>query len=147
MGKYYNDWTIGEEYVTPGRTLTETDVVMFASMTGDYHELHTNEQIALKSSFGRRIAHGLLGLTVSQGLFFRGGDLDESVIALLEIDSWKFQAPIFFGDTIYVKIKVTEKRITRANPDRGIVKFNLAIINQDGKTLQSGYETYLISLR
>jgi acyl dehydratase len=146
MGKYYNDWIAGEEYTTPGRTLTETDVVMFASLTGDYHELHTNEQAALKSDFGRRIAHGLLGLTASQGLFFRSGYLDDSVIAFLEIDKWKFQAPIFFGDTIYVKIKVVEKRISKANPNRGVVKFFLDIINQEGTTLQSGYETYLISL-
>jgi acyl dehydratase len=146
MGKYYNDWIVGEEYTTPGRTLTEADVVMFASMTGDYHELHTNEQFALKSNFGKRIVHGLLGLSVSQGLFFRSGYLDDSVIALLEIESWKFQGPILFGDTIYVKIKVAEKRISKSQPDRGVVKFHLTIVNQEGAILQSGYETYLISL-
>ncbi len=146
MGKYYNDWIVGEEYITPGRTLTETDVVMFASMTGDYHELHTNEQFSTKSQFGKRIAHGLLALSVSQGLFFRSGYLDDTVIAFLEIESWKFEAPIFFGDTIYVNIKVTEKRISKSKPDRGVVKFFLKIVNQGGTTVQSGYETYLISV-
>jgi acyl dehydratase len=147
MGKYYDEWIVGEEYTTPGRTLTETDVVLFASMTGDYHELHTNEPFSAKSNFGRRIAHGLLGLSVSQGLFFRSRYLDDSVIAFLEIENWKFEAPIFFGDTVYVKIKVAEKRISKGKPDRGIVKFFLEIVNQGGTTVQSGYETYLISLR
>jgi acyl dehydratase len=147
MGKFYNDWTVGEEFITPGRTLTETDVVMFAAMTGDYHELHTNEVFSKKSQFGGRMAHGLLGLAVLQGLFFRTGYLDDSAIAFLEMENWKFGAPIMIGDTISVKIKVVEKRNSKKKPDRGIVKFFLEIINQDGATLQSGYETFLISLR
>ena len=147
MEKYYDDWALGEEYITPGRTIGETDVIMFASMTGDYHELHTNEQYSKKSQFGKRIAHGLLALSVSQGLFYRSGYLDESIIAFLELEEWKFQAPIYFGDTIYAKVEVVEKRISKSKPDRGVVKFYLEIINQLNKTVQSGYETFLILRR
>ena len=147
MGKYYNDWEVDMEYTTPGRTITETDVVMFAAMTGDYHELHTNEAFSAKTQFGKRIAHGLLGLSISQGLFFRSGYLDDAVIAFLEMENWKFRAPIFFDDTIYAKIIVKEKRLSKGKPDRGIVKFLVEIINQDGTIVQSGYETYLISCR
>jgi acyl dehydratase len=143
-GKYFDDWAVGSEYVTPGRTLTETDVVMFAAMSGDYNELHTNDEFMKKSDFGRRIVHGLLGLAVSHGLLFRTGFLDGTAIAFLGIESWKFEAPIFFGDTIHVKLRVAEVRASTSKPDRGIVKLFLQIINQDGAVVQSGFKTLML---
>jgi acyl dehydratase len=80
--KYLDDWKLQEEFTTPGRTITETDVVMFAGLTGDYNELHTNEQFMQGSQFGRRIAHGLLGLSISHGLLFRTGCLEGTAISL-----------------------------------------------------------------
>jgi len=143
-GKYFDDWAVGSEYVTPGRTLTETDVVMFAAMSGDYNELHTNDEFMKKSEFGRRIVHGLLGLAVSHGLLFRTGFLDGTAIAFLGIESWKFEAPIFFGDTIHVKLRVAEVRASTSKPDRGIVKLFLQIIKQDGAVVQSGFKTLML---
>jgi len=109
-GKFFDDFVAGEEYLTPSRTLTETDVVMFAAMSGDYNELHTSETFGKSTQFGKRIGHGLLGLAVSHGLFFRVGVVEGTAIAFLGIESWKFEAPFFLGDTIRVKIKVAEKR-------------------------------------
>jgi acyl dehydratase len=143
-GKFFDDWVEGEEYVTPSRTLTETDVVMFAAMTGDYNELHTSEEFMRRSSFGRRIVHGLLGIAFSHGLLFRTGVLEETAIAFLEVNSWKFEAPLFIGDTIRVKIKVAEKKPSRSKSDRGIVKLFLEVVNQDGQTVQSGFKTLMI---
>jgi acyl dehydratase len=143
-GKYFDDWAVGSEYVTPGRTLTETDVVIFAAMSGDYNELHTNDEFMKKSEFGRRIVHGLLGLAVSHGLLFRTGFLDGTAIAFLGIESWKFEAPIFFGDTIHVKLRVAEVRASTSKPDRGIVKLFLQIIKQDGAVVQSGFKTLML---
>jgi len=142
-GKYFDDWAVGSEYVTPGRTLTETDVVIFAAMSGDYNELHTNDEFMKKSEFGRRIVHGLLGLAVSHGLLFRTGFLDGTAIAFLGIESWKFEAPIFFGDTIHVKLRVAVRAST-SKPDRGIVKLFLQIIKQDGAVVQSGFKTLML---
>lgn len=143
-GKFFDEWIEGEEYVTPSRTLTETDVVMFASMTGDYNELHTSEEFMKHSQFGTRIVHGLLGIAISHGLLFRTGFLEETAIAFLEVNSWKFEAPLFIGDTIRVKIKVVEKKPSKTKPDRGIVKLFLQIIKQDGTAAQSGYKTLMI---
>ncbi len=98
-GKFFDEWVIGEEYMTPSRTITETDVVMFAAMSGDYNELHTSEEFMKNSQFGRRIVHGLLGLAISHGLLFRTGLTEGTAIAFLGVESWKFEAPIFFGDT------------------------------------------------
>ena len=143
-GKFFDEWVEGEEYVTPTRTLTETDVVMFAAMTGVYNELHTSEEFMKNSQFGKRIVHGLLGLSISHGLLFRTGFLEGTAIAFLGIDSWKFLAPLFFGDTIRVKIKVTEKKPSKSKPDRGIVKLFLEIIKQDETVAQSGFKTLMI---
>ena len=143
-GKFFDEWIEGEEYVTPSRTLTETDVVMFAAMTGDYNELHTSEEFMRHSQFGKRIVHGLLGIAVSHGLLFRTGFLEGTAIAFLEVNSWKFEAPLFIGDTIRVKITVAEKKPSKSKPDRGIVKLFLEIIRQDGTKVQSGFKTIMI---
>jgi acyl dehydratase len=143
-GKFFDEWVIGEEYMTPSRTITETDVVMFAAMSGDYNELHTSEEFMKNSQFGRRIVHGLLGLAISHGLLFRTGLTEGTAIAFLGVESWKFEAPIFFGDTIGVKMKVTEKRPSKSKPDRGIVKLFMEVIKQDETIVQSGFKIIMI---
>jgi acyl dehydratase len=143
-GKLFDDFVVGEEYVTPGRTMTETDVVMFAAMSGDYNELHTSESFGKSTQFGRRIGHGLLGLAVSHGLFFRLGLVEGTAIAFLGIDSWKFEAPFFPGDTIRVKVRVAEKTPSRSKPDRGVVKFFFQVVKEDETVVQSGYKSIMI---
>ncbi len=144
-GKLFDEWQLNEEFITPSRTVTETDVVMFAAMSGDYNELHTSEAFMKNSQFGQRIVHGLLGLAISHGLLFRTGYLEGTAIAFLGIDSWKFEAPLFFGETIYVKAKVVEKIPSKSKPDRGIIKLFLQIIKKEGEVVvQSGYKTLMI---
>jgi len=143
-GKFFDDFVTGEEYMTPSRTLTETDVVMFAAMSGDYNELHTSETFGKSTQFGKRIGHGLLGLAVSHGLFFRLGLVEGTAIAFLGIESWNFEAPFFLGDTIRVKIKVDEKRPSQSKPDRGVIKFFFQLIKEDGTVIQSGYKTIMM---
>ena len=143
-GKFFDEFVVGEEFLTPSRTMTETDVVMFAAMSGDYNELHTSEAFMKNSQFGRRIGHGLLGLAVSHGLFFRLGLVEGTAIALLGIDSWKFEAPYFLGDTIRVKIKVAEKKASQSKPDRGVIKFFFQVIKEDGTVAQSGYKSIMV---
>ena len=81
-GRYFDEWIEGEECITPTRTITETDVVMFAAMSGDYNELHTSAEVTKDNQFGRRIVHGLLALAISHGLLFRTGYLEGAAIAL-----------------------------------------------------------------
>jgi acyl dehydratase len=143
-GKYFNDWTISEEFSTPTRTITETDVVMFAAMSGDYNELHTSAEATRHNQFGQRIAHGLLVLSISHGLLFRTGFLDQTAIAFLSVDNWKFQAPVFFGDTIRVKFKVSDKKESKSKADRGVVTLSLEVVNQNDVVVQSGYKAIMI---
>lgn len=146
-GYYFDEFIIGDEFVTPTRTITETDVVMFAAMTGDYNELHTSTEYMKDTQFGQRLVHGLLGLSVSHGLLFRLGLLEGTAIAFLGIESWQFQAPLFFGDTIHIRVKVAETRASQSKPDRGIVKLYLEIVKQDGTVTQSGYKSIMIKRR
>ncbi|KJS85316.1 MAG: hypothetical protein JM58_09060 [Peptococcaceae bacterium BICA1-8] len=143
-GKYFDEWVIGEEFFTPTRTITETDVVMFAAMSGDYNELHTSEEFGENTPFGKRIVHGLLGLSISHGLLFRLGILEGTAIAFLNVESWQFKAPIFFGDTIHVKVKVEDKKASSSKPDRGVIKLYLQIVKQDGTVCQEGFKTLMM---
>ena len=143
-GKYFDEFTVGEEYISPSRTMTETDIVLFAAMSGDYNELHTSEAFGKSNQFGKRIGHGLLGLAVSHGLFFRLGLVEGTAIAFLGIESWNFEGPFFIGDTLRVKIRVAEKKESKSKPDRGVVKFFFEIIKESGQRIQSGYKSIMI---
>lgn len=143
-GRYLDEFKEGEEFVTPSRTVTEADVVLFAALTGDYNELHTSEEFGKNTQFGKRIAHGLLGLAVSHGLLFRLGFLEGTAIAFLGLENWKFEAPLFLGETIRVKARVADVKESKTKPDRGVIKFFLQILKQDGTVIQSGYKSIML---
>ncbi len=142
--KYFDDWIESEDFVTPTRTITETDVVMFAALSGDYNELHTSVEATRENQFGQRIAHGLLILGISHGLLFRTGFLDQTAIAFLSVNDWKFHAPVFFGDTIRVRFKVSGKKASASKTDRGVVTLYLEVLNQNDAVVQSGYKAIMI---
>ena len=96
--RYYDEIEVGEEYESPGRTITETDIVLFAGLSGDYNVLHTDAEFMKTSIFGERIAHGLLGLAIQSGLFSRATGA-YATLAFVGL-RWKFKAPIKIGDTI-----------------------------------------------
>ena len=106
-GYRYADLHVGMAFRSPGRTITDADLVAFAGLTGDYSELHTSDVYAKSSQFGRRVAHGMLGLAYAHGLMWpRTGELRETAIAFLGIGEWKFLGPIFVGDTIFVNYAI-----------------------------------------
>lgn len=144
MNKFFDELVLNEAFKTPGRTITETDVVMFAALTGDYNEFHTNVEFSQKGTFGRRVAHGLLGLSVSHGLIFRLGLFDLTGLGFLRVGDWKFNAPIFIGDTIHVRMKVSGLRGSVTKPDRGIADFLVELVNQDNITVQEGTQTIMM---
>src|SRR5207253_10673335 len=105
--RYFDEIEVGEEYESPGRTVTETDIVLFAGLSGDYNILHTDAEFMKSSIFGERIAHGLLGLAIQAGLFTRAGQ-PYATLAFVGL-RWKFKGPSKIGDTIRVRGKVTAK--------------------------------------
>lgn len=128
MGLFFEDFEQGAAVTSRGRTITETDIVMFAGLTGDYIELHTNEEFARQTMFGRRVAHGALVFSISIGLGTRMNLLDDTVVAFAGIDRLRFVAPVFIGDTIKVTKKVAERQ--EVGPKQGVVVFESRVLNQ-----------------
>lgn len=145
MGLYYEDIEVGREYVSPGRTITETDVVQFAGLSGDYNPIHTDAEFARESAFGERIAHGLLGVAVISGLSARIGLFDGTAIAFLGL-TWDFTGPIRLGDTVHLRMTIAEKRET-SKPDRGVIHRDMRLVNQHGETVQKGVFKLMVKRR
>ena len=131
---YFEDYKVGEIFVSQGRTITETDIVLFSAFTGDWHPMHTDIEFAAKTPFKERIAHGMLGLTVGSALIFRLGHhviLPRSFIAFYGMESVRFTAPIKIDDTIHCEVKV--KSLREKNDMRGIIEYENVIKNQRGE--------------
>src|SRR3954463_12542491 len=132
LGLWFEDFTIGEERLSPGRTITESDVMAFAGLTGDYSQVHTDEEFCRKTEFGSRIAHGLLGLAIAQGLSWRTNYTQGTGVASLSWDKWTFRKPIRFGDTVRARWRPIAKRESKSKPGMGIVTEYVELINQAG---------------
>lgn len=146
MSLKYSELHVGLSFRSPGRTITDADLVGFAGLTGDYSELHTSDVYAKASQFGRRVAHGLLGLTYAHGLMWaRTGELRDTAIAFLGINDWKFAAPIYVGDTIFVNYSIAELRDSKSKPTQAIAVFDVEVVNQDGTVCQRGRKALLMS--
>ena len=145
-GYRYEDLYVGLAFRSPGRTITEADLMAFAGLTGDFSELHTSDVYAKNSQFGRKVAHGLLGLSYAHGLMWpRTGELRETAIAFLGIQDWKFVGPIFVGDTIFVHYVLAELRDSKSRPTQAVASFAVELLNQDGMVLQKGTKILLVS--
>jgi acyl dehydratase len=142
--RYFNEIELGEEYESPGRTVTEADIVMFAGLSGDYNVLHTDAEFMKKSIFGERIAHGLLCLAIQSGLFSRA----TAPYATLAFGGlrWKFKVPVKIGDTIRLRAKVIEKK-DLAKPDRGLITLDRTILNQRDEVVQQGQTDLIVQKR
>ncbi len=145
-GLRYADLHVGLRFRSPGRTITDADLVAFAGLTGDYSELHTSDVYAKASEFGRRVAHGMLGLAYAHGLMWaRTGELRDIAIAFLGITDWRFVGPIFVGDTIFADYAIAELRDSRSRAGQAIATFDVAVVNQDGRVVQQGRKALLVS--
>jgi acyl dehydratase len=145
MGRFYEDLGVGEEYESPGRTITEADIVNFSAISGDWSPVHTDEEYCKQSPYKTRIAHGLLGLAAVEGLKQRIPAFAEVRYMASLYWNYKFTGPILIGDTIRIRVKIASKRETK-KPDRGIVVEYVTMLNQRGEVVQEG-EHGLMALR
>jgi acyl dehydratase len=125
--------------------VNEEDVHRFADITGDHHRLHLDPVFGQASMFGVQVAHGLLGLTLVNGLAYGSGIDSDYVLAFLGL-SWTFSAPIRFGDALHAVIRIADRRET-SRPDRGIVVEAIRVLNQRGELVQQGDFTFLVKRR
>lgn len=141
-GRYFEEFEIGDAVETSARTVTESDVVSFAGLSGDYNQLHTDAEYAKDTMFGERIAHGLLGLSIVSGLSSQLGFAEGTVEAFMSLE-WKFRNPIRFGDTIRARLEVKRKK-EMARLGGGFVVFDVVVLNQRDEMVQKGSWTLLI---
>jgi len=145
---YLEDFKVGEKAVSPGRTVTETDIVMFAGLSGDWNELHTNAEYMKDSIFGQRITHGLLTLSIASGLALRTeAKSSAEILAFLGMDKVRFTAPVFIGDTIRVESEVIEARPSKSRPGAGILSFKNTVKNQRDEDVATWETALMVCMR
>ena len=146
LGRYFEDFEEGMEFTTLGRTMSEADIVNFCGFTGDFNPLHTDAVFASQSDFGQRIAHGMCGFSMATGLLVRLNIFEGTILAFAGIEHWRFLAAVRIGDTIHVVAKVVETRESRKG-GKGIVTFELDVINQDGVSTMKGKIKTMMKMR
>lgn len=145
-GLYFDEFEVGQTIVTAGRTITESDVVAFAGLTGDYNQIHIDAEFSRNSPFGQRVAHGLLVLSVAMGLVVQTGVMEGTVMAFREIQEWKFSKPVYLGDTLHVELTVNEsKEIPRLGG--GSVIIEAKVVNQRAEIVEKGIWNALVAAR
>jgi 3-hydroxybutyryl-CoA dehydratase len=137
MERYYEDMAVGEEYESPARTITETDLVSFSALSGDWSPVHSDEEYCKGTPYKTRIIHGILGLAISEGLKFRIPEFVNARYVASLYWNLNFRGPILIGDTIRVRVRIQSKRATK-NPDRGIVVEYVKLLNQRDEVVQEG---------
>ena len=143
-GLYFEEFQTGQKTITPGRTITEADIVHFAGISGDFNQIHVDAEYSKETPFGQRVAHGLLGMAIASGLANRTGLMEGTVMAFREIQNWKFIKPIYIGDTIHVELVVlATKEIRRIGG--GSVDIELSVKNQKDETLMKGIWNVLMA--
>jgi acyl dehydratase len=143
MGLYFEEFSVGQKVVTEKRTMTENDIMTFAALSGDNNRIHTDPEFSKTTTFGKQVAHGLLGLAIASGLAWQTGILDGTVIAFREINEWKFVKPVFIGDTIFVELVVKEmKALPRIGG--GSVTITMEVKNQNAEVCHRGLWTVLM---
>ncbi len=140
---YFDQISVGDTIVTARRTITEADIAAFAGVSGDFNPLHTDDVFARENTpYGRRIAHGVLGIAVTTGL---DSDYDDwQVLAFLECNR-RFVGPIFAQDTIHAVYEVTDARASKSKPGTNIVTLSVELRKEGGEVVQTGTDVVLVA--
>lgn len=136
MNSGWEDFPVGREVTTPSVTVTESHVVQFAGLTGDWYPLHVDAVWSAKAPFGQRIAHGPLILSLAVGLMYQSQAYGKAILAWLGADKVRATAPVLMGDTVHVFAKVTESRPSK-DPARGVVTLEYIVRNQRDEDVMS----------
>jgi 3-hydroxybutyryl-CoA dehydratase len=141
---YFDDISVGQQWESLGRTVTEADIVNFAGLSGDFNPIHIDHEFARSTPFRRPIAHGLLVFSMATGLGLYSPPM--RTLAILNVKDWQFKAPTFVGDTIRVRCSVLDKE-ARSRGRRGLVTWSRVIVNQEDKVVQEGVTVTLVEGR
>jgi acyl dehydratase len=146
MGRYYEDFAVGDTYKHwPGRTITAADNTWFTLLTMNQHPIHFDEEYAKKSEFGKPLVNSTLTLAIVVGMSV--ADVSQNAVANLGWTDIAMPAPVFNGDTLYAESAVLEKRESKSRPTQGIVTVATRAWKQDGTTVMTFKRSVLIPKR
>ncbi|MGB3069646.1 MAG: MaoC/PaaZ C-terminal domain-containing protein [Ottowia sp.] len=135
-GMYFEDFEVGRSIVTSRRTVTSTDIVNFACLSGDHNAPHVDHEFCKTQPYGEPLAHGPLVLAIVGGLQCLTGINDGTIIAMMGLDQWRIHLPVKAGDTIYAVITPTEKKLNSSGT-KSIITCKRLVKNQRDETVQS----------
>lgn len=141
---YFDEVELGQEWLSGERIVSAEDILAFADLTGDRQAIHTDPEFARTTPFRRSIAHGLLGLSLASGLSIHAPPM--RTIAFLGLREWHFRAPVFAGDVLRVRSRVLGKD-GRSRGRRGVITWEIQVLNQDGCIVQEGVTLTLVEGR
>ena len=142
--RYFDDFTVGDRFESPSKTLTDAHFLFFAGMTGDAHPIHYDDEYAKTTRHGRRLAHGLLLTSLTAlGASTLAPILEASIVAFVE-QTTRLRAPAFLGDTLKPRHEVSALERKRS---AGLLTLRVTLTNQRGETVLDGEHRYLIAYR
>lgn len=144
---HWEDYDIGQVFESPGRTITEADLAIHSMFSGDWTEVHTNEEYAEKTRFGGRVAHGPMTFLVGTGLIVRMGIFERTVRAFLGMNYMDVPNPVFIGDTLDLTLEVEDKRELESQDEAGLIIFECEMTNQDDEPVFAGDLKFLMGRR
>ncbi len=145
MGRFYEEFEVGQKMISRGRTITESDIVQFGALTGDFNPMHFDADYMQGHMLGQRVAHGMLTVSYAVGQAYQLGFMEQTVLSFRAIEM-KFSAPVYIGDTVHVELTVKEKKDAR-RLGGGLVTLDVRIVNQKGEAVQKGEWLVLIAAR
>ena len=129
-------WAVGQSLVTKCRTVNDSDIVGYVQMTGYSAEnLFGDMEYLRRAGHDKRMAPGLLTASIADALIVGSGILEGYAIALVNITDMVAKAPVYGGDTLQVKLQVTNVKLSKSKPDRGVVTTRQQVINQSGQVV------------
>ncbi|WP_435194796.1 MaoC/PaaZ C-terminal domain-containing protein [Natronomonas sp. EA1] len=140
---YFEEMDVGKTFESAGRTVTEADLVTYSGVSGDWEEIHTNDEYARETGYGARIAHGPFTFVITTGLVHRCGFVERRVIAFLGMNYMDLKNPVYVGDTLSATFEVTETRALESRDDAGLVVIDALTTNQDGESVFEGDMKFL----
>lgn len=137
---------VGQKFSSGGRTLTETDLVMFCMMMGDWHAIHADETYAKQTRVGQRMFVGTFGISLAIAQSADLLQLKNRIVAALGLKDWTFKAPLFIGDTVHTELEIAGTRRT-SDGKRGVITRTIRLVKHDGTVAQEGQADLLVELQ
>ncbi|MFK4448890.1 acyl dehydratase [Caballeronia udeis] len=143
---FFEDFEVGQSFESGGRTITETDLTFFSMLSGDWNPIHADAEFAKTTRYGQRVVHGTLGIAIATGMLHEMGIFHESAVAMMSLNQWKFVAPILVGDTLHLRLEITE--LDPGKSERvGRLGRRFVMLNQRDEIVQDGLSDLLIKKR